>query len=58
MVVTTFLFPESLKDEAKDLVWDNWTEPLRVKCGSGLSDYRVMSAMIAVIFAVLYFLFR
>ena len=29
MVITTFLFPEILKDEAKDLVWENWTEPLR-----------------------------
>ena len=58
MIVTTFLFPEALKDEARDLVWENWTEPLRVKCGTGLSDYRVMSVVIVVIFAVLYFLFR
>ena len=58
MIVTTFLFPAPLKDEAKPLVWESWTEPLRAKCGSGLSDYRIMSAVIFVIFVVLYFVFR
>jgi SSS family solute:Na+ symporter len=58
MVVMTFLFPEGLKDEARVLVWDNWSEPLLVKCGSGLSDYRVMSVVIIVIFVVLYIVFR
>ncbi|MFO1512970.1 MAG: sodium/solute symporter [Verrucomicrobiota bacterium] len=58
MVVTTLLFPAPLKDEAKALVWDNWTEPLRAKCGSGLSDYRIMSALIFVVFVVLYLVFR
>jgi di/tricarboxylate transporter len=58
MVVTTLLFPAPLKDEAKPLVWESWTEPLRAKCGSGLSDYRIMSAVIFVIFVVLYFIFR
>jgi solute:Na+ symporter, SSS family len=58
MVVTTFLFPEPLKPEARTLVWENWSEPLRVKCGSGLSDYRIMSGVILVIFIVLYVLFR
>jgi hypothetical protein len=33
-------------------------EPLRAKCGSGLSDYRVMSAVIFIVFVVLYFIFR
>lgn len=58
MAVTTFLFPEKLKDEARSLVWDSWSEPLRMKCGSGLSDYRVMSAVILLIFVVLYLIFR
>ena len=58
MVVTSLLTPEPLKDEARDLVWENWSEPLRVKCGSGLSDYRVMSAVIVAIFATLYIVFR
>jgi SSS family solute:Na+ symporter len=58
MVVTTFMFPAPLKAEAKALVWENWAEPLRAKCGSGLSDYRIMSAVIFVIFAILYFVFR
>jgi SSS family solute:Na+ symporter len=58
MVATTLLFPERLKDEARPLVWDSWSEPLRMKCGSGLSDYRVMSAVILLIFVVLYLVFR
>jgi len=58
MVATSFLFPEGLKDEAKPLVWENWSEPLRMKCGSGLSDYRVMSTVIVFIFATLYLIFR
>ena len=58
MIVTSFLFPEALKEEARPLVWEDWSEPLRVKCGSGLSDYRIMSAVIALIFVALYVVFR
>ncbi len=58
MIVTSLIYPQPLKDAARDLVWGNWTEPLRVKCGSGLSDYCVTSAMIVVIFALLYIAFR
>jgi SSS family solute:Na+ symporter len=58
MAVTTFVFPEALKQEAKPLVWESWSEPLRAKCGSGLSDYRIMSGLILAIFAVLYIIFR
>jgi hypothetical protein len=58
MVAATFLFPAPFKPEAKTLVWESWSEPLRVKCGSGLSDYRVMSVVVLVVFAVLYFIFR
>jgi SSS family solute:Na+ symporter len=58
MVVTAFLFPSPLKPEARGLIWEDWTEPLRVKCGSGLSDYRIMSALVAVTFVILYLIFR
>jgi SSS family solute:Na+ symporter len=58
MVVTTFMFPAALKPEAKSLVWENWTGPLRIKCGSGFSDYRVVSALILVAFCMLYILFQ
>ena len=58
MIVTSLLFPEPLKDEARDLVWEDWSEPLRIKCGTGLSDYRVMSAATVVVFAALYIIFR
>jgi SSS family solute:Na+ symporter len=58
MLVTSLRFPEPLKAEARSLVWEDWTEPLRAKCGSGLSDYRVMSAVILIVFAALYVVFR
>jgi SSS family solute:Na+ symporter len=58
MAVATFILPGKLKVEAQPLVWENWTEPLRVKCGSGLSDYRFVSAIVLIIFATLYVVFR
>ncbi|MCU0785188.1 MAG: sodium/solute symporter [Verrucomicrobia bacterium] len=57
-VIASLVLAEPLKDEAKTLVWEHWTEPLRVKCGRGLSDYRVMSAVVLVTFVVLYLIFR
>ena len=58
MVVTTHWFPEPLKPEAEPLVWSRWTEPLQAQCGSGLSDCRLIAALILVTFVVLYVIFR
>ena len=59
MVATTFLFPEPLKAEAGLLIWENWREPLRSNAGGrGLADYRVVSAVILLVFIGLYFIFR
>lgn len=59
MVVTTFLFPEPLKAEARLLIWGNWGEPLRTSAGGhGLADYRILSGVILVVFVVLYLIFR
>jgi solute:Na+ symporter, SSS family len=57
-IVASLLMPEPLKDEARPLVWEHWTEPLKAKCGRGLSDYRIMSAAVLVTFVLLYFFFR
>ena len=44
MIVTTFLFPEPLKAEAKQLVWEDWREPLRSEAGGrGLGNYRILA---------------
>jgi SSS family solute:Na+ symporter len=56
-IIASLLLPEPLKDEAKTLVWEHWTEPIKAKCGSGLSDYRVMSAAVLITFVVLYIIF-
>jgi len=59
MVVTTLVFPEPFKAEAKLLVWESWREPLRGTAGGrGLANYRVLAALILVVFIGLYVLFR
>jgi SSS family solute:Na+ symporter len=59
MVVTTFLYPEPLKAEAKILVWADWREPLRGEAGGrGLGNYRVLTVVVLLVFAALYVVFR
>ena len=57
-VIASVVMAEHLKDEAKALVWEHWTAPLRVQGGFRLSDYRVLSAVVLVTFVVLYLIFR
>jgi len=59
MAVTTFLFPEPLKPEARLLVWENWREPLRGETGGrSLGNYRAVTVIVLAIFVALYLLFR
>jgi len=59
MVVTTFLFPEPLKEEAKPLIWEDWREPLRGEAhGHGLGNYRLAATAVLATFVVLYVIFR
>ena len=59
MIATSYALPEPLKEEARLLVWENWREPLRNKtAGSFFTDYRFLSALVLVIFATLYYIFR
>jgi SSS family solute:Na+ symporter len=59
MVTTTFIFPESLKDEARLLVWKNWREPLRGETnGRGLGNYRMASVAVLIVFITLYLIFH
>ena len=52
-------FPESLKEEAKPLIWEDWREPLRGEAhGHGLGNYRLASVAVLITFAVLYVIFR
>jgi SSS family solute:Na+ symporter len=57
-VIASLVMPEPLKEEARPLVWEHWTDPLKAKCGTGLSDYRLMSAAVLATFIVLYLIFR
>jgi uncharacterized membrane protein YhaH (DUF805 family) len=59
MVLTTFMFPEPLKDEAQTLVWKNWREPLRGETdGRGLANYRLASVAVLIVFVALYLIFH
>ncbi len=59
MVLTTFLFPEPLKAEARPLVWQDWREPLRGEAGGrGLDNYRLAAVAVLVVFVALYLVFR
>lgn len=57
-VIASLALAEPLKAEARPLIWEHWTEPLRVQCGRGLSDYRLIAAVVVVTFVVLYWIFR
>jgi len=59
MTVTSFLFPEPLKDEARPLIWEDWREPLRGEAGGrGLGNYRVLTIAVLATFFLLYLIFR
>src|SRR5260221_4495668 len=59
MIVTTFLFPEQLKIEARLLVWESWREPLRGDAGGrGLGNYRVLTVVVLAVFVTLYLFFH
>ena len=59
MVVATFVFPEPFKAEARLLVWEKWSEPLRGQAGGrGLGNYRVAAGLIVAVFIALYLIFR
>jgi len=59
MVATSLMFPETLKAEARPLVWEDWRAPLRGDAGGrGLGNYRVLTGVVLVVFVVLYVLFR
>lgn len=59
MFLSSRLFPETLKDEAKPLVWNNWREPLQGEThGRGLANYRVLSLLVFITFIILYCIFR
>lgn len=56
-IVATLTLREPVKAEAQGLCWEHWTEPLKARCGSGLSDYRIMSGLVLLTFIILYAIF-
>jgi len=58
LVIASLALAEPLKEEARALVWERWTDPLRGQGGAGFADYRFLAALVVVIFVALYFVFR
>jgi len=59
MIISSFMFPEPLKEEAKILVWENWKEPLKGEAkGFVLGNYKILSAAVFITFILLYYVFR
>jgi len=52
LVAASLRFPEPLKEEARDLVWEDWREPLRAA-----GSYRILAGLVAATFVVLYMIF-
>jgi SSS family solute:Na+ symporter len=59
MIIASLVFPETLKEEARSLVWEDWREPLRGEAqGRGLGNYRVLTVVVLITFVMLYVVFR
>ncbi|HTR80973.1 MAG TPA: sodium/solute symporter [Bacteroidota bacterium] len=59
IVAVSLWRPEELKDEAKELVWENWREPLMRKFdGTLMSNYKLFAGLVVGAFIVLYYIFR
>jgi SSS family solute:Na+ symporter len=59
MISTSLIFHEGLKPEARELIWEDWREPLRGHAGGlGLGNYRVLTLLVLSVFAGLYVWFR
>ncbi len=57
MVVTSLVSSEPLTEEKRRLVWKSPLEPLSEKGWSGLGNYKLLSAVLAVTMVVLYMIF-
>ena len=52
LVAASLRYPEPLKDEARELVWDDWRAPLRAA-----GSYRMVAAAVAATLVILYVVF-
>lgn len=57
LVVCSFVFPERLTPEKEVLVWRSLWEPLQDKGWPGLGDYRILSAILLIVMAALFWFF-
>ncbi len=57
MAVASLVFPETLTEEKRSLVWKSPLEPLRDKGWPGIGNYKFLAATLALSITVLYIVF-
>jgi len=57
-VLFSYIYPVQHTDHSKKLYWRSVWEPLQAKGWSGIANYKVLSAVLFVIVAVLYIFFK
>jgi SSS family solute:Na+ symporter len=57
-VLVSYLFPAQHTEESTRLFWKSPWEPLRSPSWSGLGDYKILSVLLTLIMAVLFWIFR
>ena len=57
MIVISFLYPEPFIEEKNKLVWKSLLEPLREKDRPAISNYKLLSGVLALTMIALYIIF-
>jgi SSS family solute:Na+ symporter len=57
LTVMSYVFPEPLTEEKSALVWKSFLDPLREKGWKGIGNYKVLSAVLALVMIALYVIF-
>lgn len=57
LTVMSYVFPEPLTEEKSALVWKSFLDPLREKGWAGIGNFKVLSAVLALIMIALYVIF-
>ena len=57
LIVMSYVFPEPLTEKKSRLVWKSFRDPLREKGWRGIGNYKVLSAVLALVMIALYVAF-
>ena len=57
LTVMSYVFPEPLTEKKNALIWKSFLDPLREKGWKGIGNYKVLSAVLALVMIALYVIF-